>query len=143
MFIGEYHHAIDEKGRLAVPVKFRKDLLKGGVVTRGLDYCLFMYTEKDWKELADKLAKLPIAKATSRAFARLMLAGAMEINVDKQGRVMVPEYLRDFANVKKGVVIAGLYNRIEIWDEKAWEKYRKGTESKSGDIAETLGELGV
>lgn len=143
MFIGEYHHSIDDKGRLAVPVKFRKELAKGGVVTRGLDYCLFVYTEKDWKEMAEKLAKLPIAKATSRAFARLMLAGAMEIAVDNQGRIMIPEYLRRFGELKKNVVVAGLYNRIELWDEKAWDKYRKGTESKSGDIAEALSELGV
>ena len=143
MFIGEYHHAIDEKGRLAVPVKFRNDMKSGGVVTRGLDYCLFVYPKKDWQELAERLAKLPIAKATSRAFARLMLAGAMEVTVDSQGRIMIPEYLRDFGSLKKTVVVAGLYNRIELWDEKAWEKYRKGTESKSGDIAEALGELGV
>lgn len=143
MFIGEYHHSVDEKGRLAIPVKFRKELSHGGVVTRGLDYCLFVYTDKDWKEMADKLAKLPVAKATSRAFARLMLAGAMEISLDKQGRIMVPEYLRKFGMLKKNIVVAGLYNRIELWDEKSWDKYRKGTESKSGDIAEALGELGV
>jgi len=143
MFIGEYHHTIDEKGRLAVPVKFRKDMKSGGVVTRGLDYCLFVYPKKDWEELAQRLSKLPIAKATSRAFARLMLAGAMEVTVDSQGRVMIPEYLREFGGFRKTIVVAGLYNRIELWDEKAWEKYRKGTESKSGDIAEALGELGV
>jgi len=143
MFIGEYHHAIDEKGRLAVPVKFRSEMAKGGVVTRGLDNCLFIYTKQSWQELADRLSKLPLAKANSRAFARLMLAGAMEVSVDGQGRVMVPEYLRKFASIKKTVVVAGLYNRIEVWDEKEWEKYRKGTETKSGDIAETLSELGV
>lgn len=143
MFIGEYHHAFDEKGRFAVPVKFRKDLSTGGVVTRGLDNCLFVYPKKDWEALADRLSKLPIAKANTRAFARLMLAGAMEIEIDSQGRVMVPEYLRTFAKLKKNVVVAGLYNRIELWDEKAWEQYRKGTEAKSGDIAEALGELGV
>jgi MraZ protein len=143
MFIGEYHHAIDEKGRLAVPVKFRSEMAKGGVVTRGLDNCLFIYTKQSWQELADRLSKLPLAQANSRAFARLMLAGAMEVSVDGQGRVMVPEYLRKFASIKKTVVVAGLYNRIEVWDEKEWEKYRKGTETKSGDIAETLSELGV
>ncbi len=143
MFIGEYHHSIDEKGRVAVPVKFRADLKTGGVVTRGLDNCLFMYPKKDWQQLAERLSKLPIAKANSRAFARLMLAGAMEVSLDSQGRVILPEYLREFAQVKKNVVLAGLYNRIELWDKAAWEKYRKGTEQKSGDIAEALGELGV
>ncbi|MBI5037131.1 MAG: division/cell wall cluster transcriptional repressor MraZ [Candidatus Kerfeldbacteria bacterium] len=143
MFIGEYHHSIDEKGRLAVPVKFRRDLQKGAVVTRGLDNCLFLYTATEWKELADKLAKLPISKANTRAFARLMLAGAMDVEIDSQGRIVVPDYLRQYATVSKKVVIAGLYNRLEIWDEDAWNRYKAGTEKQSGDIAEALGELGV
>ncbi|MDD5039964.1 MAG: division/cell wall cluster transcriptional repressor MraZ [Patescibacteria group bacterium] len=143
MFIGEYYHSIDEKGRLAVPVKFRSELAKGAVVTRGLDNCLFLYPQKDWEELAKKLASLPISKANTRAFARLMLAGAMDCDIDKQGRIMLPDYLRKYANVKKRVVVAGLYNRLEIWDEEAWEKYRAGTEKRGGDIAEALGELGV
>ncbi len=143
MFIGEYHHALDDKGRLQVPIKFRKDLGKGAVVTRGLDACLFVYTEKEWNALAEKLALLPIAKANSRAFARLMLAGAMELELDRQGRAVLPEYLRQYAGLKKGVVIAGLYSRLELWDKDAWKRYRSGTEKQSGDIAEALGELGV
>lgn len=143
MFIGEYHHALDEKGRVQIPVKFRTDLQKGAVVTRGLDSCLFVYTRKEWAVLADKLAKLPISKANTRAFARLMLAGAMELEIDKQGRAIVPEYLRRYAALKKAVVVAGLYNRLELWDQGVWERYRSGTEKQSGDIAEALGELGV
>lgn len=143
MFIGEYHHALDDKGRVQIPVKFRDALKTGAVVTRGLDRCLFVYPKKDWEEMASKLAKLPIAKANSRAFARLMLAGAMELEVDKQGRGGLPEYLRKYANLKKVVVVAGLYNRLELWDKDAWERYRSGTERQSGDIAEALGELGV
>ncbi|MFA6553310.1 MAG: division/cell wall cluster transcriptional repressor MraZ [Patescibacteria group bacterium] len=143
MFIGEYQHSIDDKGRLAIPIKFRAELEKGAVVTRGLDNCLFLYTQTDWKQLADKLAKLPISKANTRAFARLMLAGAMDCEIDKQGRVILPDYLRKYAGVKKNVVVAGLYNRLEIWDEAAWEKYKIGTEKRGGDIAEALGELGV
>ncbi|MFZ6035899.1 MAG: division/cell wall cluster transcriptional repressor MraZ [Patescibacteria group bacterium] len=143
MFIGEYHHSIDEKGRLAVPVKFRRELAKGAVVTRGLDNCLFLYTATEWKVLADKLAKLPISKANTRAFARLMLAGAMDVEIDGQGRIVVPDYLRTYAGMKKKVVIAGLYNRLEIWDETKWDQYKAGTEKQSGDIAEALGELGV
>lgn len=143
MFIGEYHHALDDKGRVQIPVKFRDDLKGGAVVTRGLDRCLFIYTKKEWLMMAEKLAKLPIAKANSRAFARLMLAGAMELDVDKQGRAVVPEYLRQYAYLKKMVVVAGLYNRFELWDQDAWERYRSGTERQSGDIAEALGELGV
>jgi MraZ protein len=143
MFIGEYHHAIDEKGRVQVPVKFRAEIQKGAVVTRGLDNCLFIYPKKEWDILAQKLAGLPIAKANSRAFARLMLAGAMELEVDKQGRALLPEYLRQYGTLKKSVVIAGLYNRLEVWDKDAWKRYRSGTEKQSGDIAEALGELGV
>jgi MraZ protein len=143
MFIGEYQHALDDKGRLAVPVKFRADLKAGAVVTRGLDNCLFLYTKKAWSELATKLAKLPIAKANTRAFARLMLAGAMDVEIDGQGRMLVPDYLREYAGIKRQLVVAGLYDRLELWDQKKWQSYKKGTEKKSGDIAEALGELGV
>lgn len=143
MFIGEYHHAIDDKGRLAVPVKFREEIGESVVVTRGLDNCLFLYTQQEWTGLADRLSKLPVAKANTRAFARLMLAGAMELEVDKQGRVILPDYLRRYAGLKKKVVIAGLLNRLELWDSAAWQKYQTGTERKAGDIAEALGELGV
>ena len=94
MFIGEYNHNLDEKGRLAVPVKFRKKLEKGAVVTKGLDSCLFLYTIDEWKILAEKLSHLPISQSNTRAFSRLMLAGAMDVQVDKQGRIVVPDYLR-------------------------------------------------
>lgn len=143
MFIGEYSHSIDEKGRLAVPIKFRQDLAKGAVVTRGLDNCLFLYTQEEWNKLADKLSKLPISQANTRAFARLMLAGAMDCEIDRQGRVILPDYLRKFAGLKKKVVVAGLYNRLEIWDETKWNSYKQKTEKGSSDIAEKLGELGV
>ena len=143
MFIGEYHHSIDDKGRLAIPAKFRADLAKGAVVTRGLDNCLFLYTKKEWEVLAEKLSKLPISKANTRAFARLMLAGAMAVEFDRQGRVMLPDYLRKYARIKKQVVVAGLYNRLEIWDTLGWNKYKTGTEKQSSDIAEALEGLGV
>lgn len=143
MFIGEYQHTVDEKGRLAIPIKFRSDLAKGAVVTRGLDNCLFLYSLEEWQKLADKLSRLPISKANTRAFSRLMLAGAMDVEIDKQGRVIVPDYLRKYAGIKKKVIVAGLYNRLEIWDEEAWMKYKQGTEKNSGDIAEKLGELDV
>ena len=143
MFIGEYSHNLDDKGRVAVPVKFRTMLKGGAVVTKGLDGCLFLYTKKEWQELAIKLSKLPIGPANTRAFSRSMLAGAMEVDFDNQGRIMLPEYLRKFAGLKKKLIIAGLYNRLEIWDETIWNKYKQGTEAKSADIAEALGELGV
>jgi MraZ protein len=143
MFIGEYAHSLDEKGRIAVPIKFRALLSKGAVVTRGLDSCLFLYAKKEWEKLAEKLAALPISQSNSRAFARLMLAGAMDVVIDKQGRMMVPEYLREFAKFNKNVVIAGLYNRLELWDEEKWSAYKQQTESESGAIAERMAELGV
>lgn len=143
MFIGEYAHNLDEKGRLAIPVKFRRDLSKGAVVTRGLDNCLFLYTKTEWEKLAEKLAVLPISQSNSRAFSRLMLAGAMEVEIDKQGRVVLPEYLRDFAGLKKNVVLAGLYNRAEIWDEEKWKTYKTQTEANSNEIAEKMAELGI
>ena len=143
MFIGEYSHNLDDKGRLAIPAKFRRELAKGAVVTRGLDSCLFLYTKKEWEKLAEKLAALPISQSNSRAFARLMLAGAMDVEVDKQGRVVLPEYLRIFAGLKKNTVIAGLYSRIEIWDETKWDTYKQQTENNSNEIAEKMSELGV
>ncbi len=143
MFIGEYKHTLDSKGRIAIPSKFRKKLLKGAVVTRGLDNCLFLYPMDEWKVLAEKLSSLPISQAKSRAFSRLMLAGAMDVSLDKQGRIILPEYLRNFARLSKKVVITGLYNRLEIWDEKLWNKYKKETEKDSIKIAETLDDLGI
>ena len=143
MFIGEYHHAIDEKNRLAVPTKFREALRAGAVVTRGLDACLVMYTKAEWEKLAEKLANMPISQANSRAFARFMLAGAMDVECDKQGRIVLPDYLKKYAKMEKQVVVAGLYNRLEIWDRDAWAGYTSQTEAASNDIAEHLGELGV
>ena len=143
MFIGEYHHSVDDKGRMAIPAKFRAILKQGAVVTKGLDNCLVIYPKDEWAKLAEKLSSLPISQANTRAFARLMLAGAMDIELDKQGRMIIPEYLRSFAALSKKVVIAGLYNRLELWEEKKWEVYRSNTEKASSEIAEQLGDLGV
>ncbi|MBI2607490.1 MAG: division/cell wall cluster transcriptional repressor MraZ [Candidatus Doudnabacteria bacterium] len=143
MFIGEHSLSMDVKGRIAVPVKFRPMLNNGIVITRGLDKSLFVYTKPEWGKLAEKLSQLPLATANSRAFARLMLAGAWDAEMDKQGRVIIPDYLRKFASLAKKVIMAGLYNRIEIWDQEAWEAYKLGTERESTAIAEALGELGV
>src|SRR3989338_10163073 len=141
MFIGEYSLTVDEKGRLSIPVKFRGSLGRGAVVTRGLDSALFLYTVKEWQNLASKLAGLPISRANTRAFSRLMLAGAMDVEMDKAGRVILPDYLRSFAGIKKYVVMAGLYNRLEIWDSAKWARYKKQTEKDSGGIAEELDAL--
>ncbi len=138
MFIGEYSNKIDEKGRLAVPSKFRPDLASGAVVTKGLDGCLFVYTKSEWDKLAERLTTLPLTASNARAFARHMLAGAMDLELDKQGRMVLPSYLRQFAGVKANVVVAGLFNRLEIWDEQAWREYQQKTEAASTEIAEQL-----
>jgi MraZ protein len=143
MFIGEYNHNIDNKGRLAVPVKFRSLLKNGGVVTKGLDGCLFLYTKTQWKEIAKKLSDLPVSQSKARAFARHFLAGAMDLEFDNQGRVTLPEYLRIFAGLKKDAIIAGLYDHLEIWDKDSWESYKKKSEKNSDAIAEDLGDLGI
>lgn len=143
MFIGEYKHNLDSKGRLAVPAKFRNQLKGGAVVTRGLDNCLFLYSKEEWKKIAEKLANLPISQSKARAFSRLMLAGAMEVDFDSQGRITLPEYLRSFASLDKATIVAGLYDRLEIWSEEKWESFKNGAENESAEIAEALGELGV
>jgi len=143
MFIGEYSVSFDDKGRVSVPAKFRSQLKSKVVVTRGLDNSLFLYTMDEWKKLAEKLASLPISTANTRAFSRLMLAGAMDCEIDKQGRIVIPNYLKEFAKIGKRAVIAGLYNRIEIWSEELWQAYKIQTEQQSNQIAEQLGSLGV
>lgn len=143
MFIGEYTYLIDEKKRLAVPPKFRQLLKKKAVITRGLDQCLFLYPAKEWGNLAKKLSQMPLAQADARGFARIMLTGAMEVNFDNLGRILIPDYLKNYAFLKKKIVIAGVYNRIEIWDESQWRKYQTKIEKEVGDIAERLKELGV
>lgn len=143
MFIGEYTYSIDEKKRLAIPPKFRQLLGKKAVITRGLDLCLFLYSAKEWMVLAKKLSQLPLSRSDARGLARLMLTGAMEVKFDNLGRILVPDYLKEYAQLKKKVVIAGLYNRIEIWAEKNWQIYKEKTEKEVGDIAERLKELGV
>ncbi len=143
MFIGEYTYSIDEKKRLAIPSKFRQLLGRRAVITRGLDNCLFLYSDKEWQKLAAKLSKLPLSQADARGFARLMLTGAMDAKLDNLGRILIPDYLKNYAQLKKKIVVAGVFNRIEIWDEGKWSEYKNKTEMAVGDIAERLKELGV
>ena len=130
---------MDDKGRLAIPAKFRFELASGAVVTRGLENCLFLYTREEWEKLAARLA----AQSYNNSFARIMLAGAMDVEFDKQGRAVLPEYLRKHAGLQKEVVVAGLYNRLEIWDKEKWEKYKSSNEKSVGNIAEKLSEFGM
>ncbi len=141
MFLGEYRHSLDPKGRVNLPTKFRNDLSQGVVITRGVDRCLFVYPRGTWERLAANLARLSLTAQASRAFARLLLAGAMDERLDGQGRIMLPEYLRAYASIEKQVVIAGVYDRLEVWDAAAWAAYTKKTEKRSEAIAETIGTL--
>jgi MraZ protein len=143
MLIGEYKHTIDTKKRLAIPAKLRKELGKGAVLTRGLDNCLALYPLKEWQGMAKKLVQLPSGQIDVRGFNRIILAGAVSVESDKLGRILVPDYLKKYASLKKNVVIAGVYNRLEIWDEVKWENYKQKTEKEVGNIAQRLGDLGV
>ncbi len=143
MILGEFTHNLDLKGRIAMPAKFREYLKGGAIITRGLDHCLFVFGKNEWEALAQKLISLPLAQANSRAFVRLMLAGATDVELDGQGRALIPDYLRKYAELKKETIITGLYNRMEIWDKEEWMKYKQKTESASEEIAEKLFELGI
>lgn len=143
MLIGEYKHTIDTKKRLAVPAKLRKDLGKGAVLTRGLDNCLALYPLKEWQKMTDKLSQLPTGQIDARGFNRIILAGAVAVDFDKLGRILIPDYLKKYAFLKKNVVIVGVNNRLEIWDGEKWETYKQKTEKEVGDIAQRLGELGI
>ena len=143
MFIGEYNHAVDPKKRLALPSKFRNELGKTVVVTRGLDKCLFVYPLDVWQELAQKLGTMPIGESATRAFVRLMLAGATDVQMDAQGRLLIPDYLKEYAQLDRDVIVAGLFNRLEIWDQQKWQAYKSDAERNTDEIAENLGKLGV
>lgn len=143
MLIGEYTHTIDPKKRLAIPSKLRREIGERAVLTRGLDNCLFLFPMKEWEQLAEKLGKLPFGQQDTRGFVRLLLSGAVEVENDQLGRILIPDYLKDYAQLKKKVTIAGLFNRLEIWDEERWQSYKNNLEKESDRIAEKLGELGV
>lgn len=143
MLIGEYKYNLDQKGRIMVPSKFREKFGISAIVTKGLENCLFVFPKEEWDKVVEKILKLPLSQSNSRAFVRLMLAGAYESSVDGQGRILIPEYLRSYANLNKRVVIVGLYSRIEIWNEKNWEEYKKQSEEQAQDIAENLSNLGI
>lgn len=138
VFIGEYLHSLDQKGRVAIPAKFRADLAAGCIVTRGLDNSLVLYTLSEWEKMARKLANLPFSSRDGRAFSRLMLSGAMDLELDKQGRILIPPYLRDYAGLSEQVIITGAYNRLEVWAKDKWEEYRADAEDKAVSIAEEL-----
>jgi len=143
MLLGEYTHALDDKRRVALPKKFKVELGKKVVLTRGLDNCLFLYSKKEWEKTVEKLSQLSFTQKDTRGFTRFMFAGASEIDVDSAGRILVPENLQDFANLGERIVLAGVSDRVEVWSEKAWAKYTKEVESQGEKLAEKLGEIGV
>ena len=142
MFIGEYRHTVDDKNRISLPKKFRKELGKKIVVTRGLDNCLFLYTHKTWTEKSPEIAKMGW-QADARGFSRFMFSGAIEIEVDSMGRILIPDYLRVFGDIKAPVVFAGIHDRIEIWNNKRWTAYKKKIESQADMMADKLGTVGM
>lgn len=144
MFIGEFQHNIDEKGRVAVPAKFRRQISGGAIITRGLDDCLFIFTKKDWEVFAQKLITTPpLSQKDPRAYVRFFMSGASDVDLDTQGRVLIPDYLRSFAKLKKSAKVIGVYNRMEIWDEAAWRQYKAKIEGSSEEIAEKMADLGI
>jgi len=138
MFMGEFQHTIDEKGRLIIPAKFREDLGPTFVLTRGLDQCVFGYPMDEWKALEQKLKALPFTKKDARAFSRFFFSGASECQLDKQGRVNITPSLRDYAGLDKECIIIGVSNRIEIWSKSRWESYYEASESSFEQISESL-----
>ena len=143
MLIGEYLHTLDSKKRISLPSKFRKEVGRKVVVTRGLDTCLFMFSLKSWEKIAEKVSNLPVGQADTRGMSRFLLAGAVETEVDGAGRILIPEYLKEFADLKSRVVLAGVSDRVEIWNEKTWEEYKRRIEKGADQMAQTLGDLGI
>ena len=138
MFMGEYRHNVDEKGRVIIPAKFREGLGDSFVITRGLDRSLFAYPLEEWKLLEAKLKTLPFTKKDARAFTRFFFSGATECELDKQGRVNIVPPLRDYAHIEKECVIIGVSNRVEIWSKAIWEQYFMESEESFNDIAENM-----
>ena len=143
MLIGEYEHSIDSKGRLIMPAKLKQDIGEKFVITKGLDGCLFVYSQTEWKNFEDKLRTFPLTNKDARALMRFFLAGAMECEIDKQGRFLITSTLRDFAELDKEVVIIGVLTKIEIWSKDKWLKYSADENQTADEIAEKMANLGI
>ena len=142
MFMGEYSHTIDTKGRLIIPSKFREELGETCVVTKGLDGCLFVFSDEEWKAFEIKLKSLPLTNKNARQFARFFVAGATPCELDKQGRILLPATLREFAGLEKDVVLTGMLNRIEIWSKEKWNENNSLDDVAMDEIAEQMTDLG-
>ncbi len=143
MLIGEFKHTVDDKKRISLPIKFRKEIGKNIIVTKGLDNCLFLYPLKEWKNISEKLGSLGMGQSDTRGFNRFMLAGASEVSVDSVGRILIPDHLKSFAGIENKVVFAGVHNRVEIWDDARWETYKSSVLKDADKMAEKLGEIGA
>mgnify|MGYP000902033923 FL=1 len=143
MFIGEYQHIIDVKGRVIMPAKFREGLGEKFVLTKGLDHCLFAYPNEEWGILEKKLRSLPLTSKDARAFIRFFFAGACECELDKQGRILIPANLREYAGLEKDVVIIGVSTRVEIWSKDRWDEYNSASNLDHEAIVERMAELGI
>ena len=143
MFMGEFEHAIDTKGRLIIPAKFRKNLGKDFVITRGLDGCLFGYPLDEWQKVEEKIQQLPTNRKNNRSFVRFLFADAAQCNFDKQGRINIPKKLRVHADLNKACVLVGVSNRIEIWSKERWNAVVSETEENFDEIAENLIDFGL
>ncbi|MBZ4656306.1 MAG: division/cell wall cluster transcriptional repressor MraZ [Thermoanaerobacter sp.] len=143
MLMGQYEHTIDAKGRVIIPAKFREELGDRFVLTKGLDNCLFVYSLEEWKNIEAKLKTLPLTKKDARAFTRFFLAGAVECEIDKQGRILIPANLREHAKIEKDVIFIGVSTRVEIWSKEVWEEYSNNTDVSFEEIAEHLDELNI
>jgi MraZ protein len=143
MFLGEFRHSVDTKGRVILPAKFRDALKDGVVVTRGLENCLWIFSKTGWVQIEDGIRKLSLTKNNARKFARLLLSGASEEQLDRQGRISLPPQLREHAGLNRDIVIIGVSDRIEVWSRENWEKYSKEAEESFADVAEELTEFGI
>lgn len=138
MFMGEYHHNIDDKNRLIIPSKFREGLGNDFIITRGIENCLFVYSKIDWQKIVSKLETLPFTKKDARNFTRFFLSGAVNAEIDKQGRSSLSQALIDYANIEKECVIIGVGNRLEIWSKEEWDNFFNSAQDNMSDIAENL-----
>jgi len=143
MFMGEYQHGLDAKGRLIIPAKFREELGEGAVITRGLDNCLFLFPKAEWTILEEKLKTLPLTKRDARQFVRFLFSGATECELDKQGRINIPQNLREFASIEKDAVVIEVSSRVEIWSKERWESYVDDAQESFEEIAENIVDLGI
>lgn len=143
MLIGEYNHTLDTKKRMAIPARLRKELGERAILTRGLNNCLFLYPMQQWQRVTEKLSQLSVGQGDTRGFLRLMFSGAVEVELDQLGRILIPDYLKTYAELKQRVVVVGVNDRLEVWDEDRWSNYKNGVEKNTDMIAEKLGELGL